>query len=117
MAEARTPRNHYTDFVTHVIRFFITCPDGFMVKSDPDMSREEARKQKVNYSNWQAVQDVWCGLEPEEQRLLTDVYRRKTMPFPEAVKVCAKVHGVSESDAWKLITRVNSMIARARGLI
>lgn len=117
MTEMRTPRNHYTDFVTHAIRFYITCPDGFMVKNAPEMDRDDVRKQRINYANWQSVQDVWCGLEAEEQRLLTDVYRRKTIPFPEAVKICAKVHGVTESDAWKLITRVNGMIARARGLI
>lgn len=109
-------RNHYDLFVAHMIRFYITCPDGFTVENNPDMTRDDQHKQQINYTNWLAVQRVWCDLDPEEQRLLTDIYRRK-MAFPEAVKLCATTHNIPEADAWKMVYRVGSLIARSRGLI
>lgn len=106
MAE-KVSRNHYSDFVAHMIRFYISCPDGIPVQGHT----------RAEVNNWIAAQAVFADLDAEEARLLTDIYRRKNLPFPEAVKLCAKVHCVKENEAWKLVTRVNARIARVRGLV
>lgn len=99
--------NHYVSYVEHMIRFYITCPDRLTIEGHTN----------AEVNNWMAVQAVWADLEPEEQRLLTDIYRRKTMVFRDAVKLCATTHNVTEGEAWKLLDRVRKRIARMRGLI
>ena len=100
-------RNHYTDFVKHSIRFYITCPDQLDV----------AGHTAAEVNNWIAVQTVFADLEPEERRFVTDVYRRNKVDFVEAVRTCCKTHEMSENDAWKLLSSVVARIARVRGLV
>ncbi len=103
----RSRRNHWTEFTNHMIKFFISSPDSINVQEHT----------KADVKNWMAVQTVWCELETEQQRLLTDIYRRKNIPFAESVKICSSTHQVSEGDAWKLISLVCVRIAKVRGLI
>lgn len=106
MAE-KTSRNYYTDYVSHMIRFYISRPDGIQVR--------EYSCAEVN--NWHAVHAVFSDLDKEEAQLLTDVYRVIAMPFSGAVSMCAYIHDMTENEVWKLIAHTNKRIAERRGLI
>jgi len=100
-------RTCYTEYVAHMIRFYIASPESIDVQGHT----------QAEVKNWMAVQAVFADMDPEDQRLLTDIFRRKSLQFPDAVRVCAIVHERKENDAWKLIAMTNTKIARMRGLI
>ena len=58
-------RCYYTDYVNHMVRFYITCPDVITT----------AGKRKADIENWMAVQAVFHALKPEEKQVLTDIYK------------------------------------------
>lgn len=98
---------HCADYVNHMVRFYISTPDGISV--------QDHTTAEVN--NWIAVQSVLCDLDQPQQQFLTDVYSRRVLRFSDAVKVCCRTHNMDERDAWKLIDLVSSRMARVRGLV
>ena len=54
-------RCYYTDYVNHMVRFFLSTPDTLKLED----------KRKPDVDNWLAVQDIWHRLPDEDKRVLT----------------------------------------------
>lgn len=97
---------YYTDYVNHMIRFYMTTPDTLSTDG----------KRGADISNWLAVQSAMRNVKEEDRVLLLDVYSRDYR-LPRAVEKYCQEKGADERDVWRVITKILSMIARQRGLI
>ena len=99
-------RCYYTDYVNHMIRFYLTTPESLQVQG----------KRKADISNWIAVQDVWRKLGAEEKEVLEKVYSLHYRTT-EAVKIYCEQTGADTYKTWVLITKTVAQIAKRRGLV
>ena len=99
-------RCYYTDYVNHMIRFFLTTPDTLHIEG----------KRKADVQNWMAVQAVWHGLSEDNKKVLTDIYSRHHW-ITEAVRLYCQDKGAEPERIWVLITKTGAAIAKRRGLI
>lgn len=99
-------RCYYTDYVNHMIRFFLSTPETLHIEG----------KKKADVQNWMAVQAVWHGLTEESRQVLTDVYSRHHW-ISEAVRLYCQDKGAEPEKIWVLITKTGAAIAKRRGLI
>lgn len=107
---ANTFRTCYTEYVEHMLRYFVKSPVY-------EVPKAKSKADNVNYMNWQSVQNVWCDLKDSEKSILAEVYGERKGDFRDAVKLAALNHGVGAGDVWKLVTRVSKQVAEMRGLI
>lgn len=98
-------RCYYTDYVNHMVRFYITCPDSVQVQG----------KRRADIENWVAVQGALRVLIPEDRERVLAVYKTH-YNLPKAVDMYCSETGADPDSIWKLITKVSSIIARRRGL-
>lgn len=99
-------RCYYTDYVNHMIRFFLSTPDKLDMKD----------KRKADLDNWLAVQAVWYKLPDESKQVLKtifDLHHRVS----EGVRMYCEQTGADEYRTWVLVTKTSAAIARRRGLI
>ena len=96
----------YTEYVNHMIRFYITCPDSLKMDG----------KKRVDVENWIAVQGVIHSLPDDEREKVMDVYRTH-YNLPKAVDMYCQKTGTDKHDLWVLLTKVASVIAKRRGLV
>lgn len=106
MKQAMKTRCFYSEYVNHMIRFFLTCPDGLITKG----------KRRADIENWIAVQGVLHGLPEDDRVRVVDVYRTH-YNLPKAVDLYCQRTGAEQKDIWPLLVRVAGLIARHRGLI
>ena len=99
-------RCYYTDYVNHMVRFYITCPDVITT----------AGKRKADIENWMAVQAVFHALKPEEKQVLTEIYNSHYR-LTEGVRIYCKEHSANERKTWIFVTKVCAAIAKRRGLV
>ena len=99
-------RCYYTDYVNHMIRFFLTTPESLHIEG----------KKKADVQNWMAVQAVWHGLSENNKKVLTEVYGRHHW-ITEAVRLYCLETGAEPDKIWVLITKTGAAIAKKRGLI
>ena len=99
-------RCYYTDYVNHMIRFYITCPE----------SLKTAGKRKSDIDNWIAVQTVFHCLSDSNRDKVTKIYKT-SYNLPKAVRMYCQETGDNEDNTWVLLTKVSAMIARRRGLV
>ena len=99
-------RCYYTEYVNHMIRFYLTTPETLRMDG----------KKHSDIENWIAVQSVFYSLKPEDQKTIKDVYLLHHK-IPEAVKLYCEQTGADRKRTWMLITRTTALIARRRGLI
>ena len=99
-------RCYYTEYVNHMVRFYITCPDS--IKTDG--------KRRCDIENWIAVQGVLHSLPEETREKVLTVYRTH-YNLPKAVEMYCRETGADEQQIWILITKVTALIARRRGLV
>ena len=99
-------RCYYTDYVNHMIRFFITCPE----------SLKTSGKRRSDVENWIAVQGVMHSLADDDRQRIMDIYRTH-YNLPKAVETYCEKTGADSVKTWTLITRVSAQIARRRGLV
>jgi hypothetical protein len=99
-------RCYYTDYVNHAIRFYLSTPETLQVEG----------KRKADMENWMAVQSVFHFLTDEQKQVLTQVYRLHHR-LPEGVRMYCEKTGTDEKKVWILVTKVNSAIAKRRGLV
>lgn len=104
-AKMRT-RWYYTDYVNHMVRFYLTCPDG--LKTDG--------KKRCDVENWVAVQAVLYRMQPEDREKLVQIYKTHYI-LPKAVETYCNETGEDANRVWAMIAKVSGMIARHRGLI
>ena len=98
-------RCYYTDYVNHMIRFYLTCPEKVQLDG----------KRRADIENWVAVQSVFHGL-PENCRNLVITIYRKNFNLPKAVEQYCSETGADPDQVWMTITKVTSVIAKRRGL-
>ena len=99
-------RCYYTDFVNHMIRFYLSTP----------VTLEMRDKRKADIENWLAVQDVWHKLNENDKLTLEMIYSLHYR-VPEGVRIYCEKTGAEPYDMWVLITKTCSAIAKRRGLV
>ena len=99
-------RRSYGEYVNHMIRFFLTSPDGLTV----------AGHTQADVANWMSVQTVWAGLTEEEQALIRQMYTCNRR-YEDTVQEYAHSRGVNPKSIWKRLTDITFQIARLRGLV
>ena len=99
-------RCYYTEYVNHMIRFYLTCPDSLMMDG----------KKRADVENWIAVQGVVHSLTEEDRDRVLAIYRTH-FNLPKAVDMYCTETGAKANEVWMLLTRVAALIARRRGLV
>ena len=99
-------RCYYTEYVNHMIRFYITCPDS--IKTDG--------KRRADIENWIAVQSVFHSLPDDDKEKVRTIYKLH-YNVPKAVDMYCEKIGADKHHTWVLLTKVVSLIARRRGLV
>ena len=99
-------RCYYTDYVNHMIRFYLSCPESIQVEG----------KRGADIANWIAVQDVWHRLSPEDKQVLEGVYS-SSHHVPDGVRTYIEKTGADPYKIWVLVTKTCSLIAKKRGLV
>lgn len=99
-------RCYYTEYVNHMVRFYITCPDGISTSA----------KRRADIENWVAVQGVLHFLPDNERQLVMDVYKTH-YNLPKAVDMYCTERQLNQDDVWIVLTKVAAKIAKARGLV
>ena len=107
MNERRTKtRWYYTDYVNHMVRFYITCPDGLRMEG----------KRKCDVENWCAVQGVFYKMPDEEREKVLRIYKTH-YNLPKAVDTYCDETGDDVDRVWALLAKTTMRIAKTRGLI
>ena len=99
-------RRSYSEYVNHMIRFFLKTPDGLTVDGHT----------QADVTNWLAVQAVWCELTADEQALIREMYTSNRR-YEDTVQEYADAHKISSKTIWKRLTDISFRIARKRGLV
>lgn len=102
-------KTYYTDYVNHMIRFYLTTPEGL------DLSVKSYSSASID--NWLAVQLVFRKINEKDVKLVQDVFGYGHY-LPKAVDRYARDKGIEDTgDVWKVLNGVNAKIARVRGLV
>ena len=99
-------RFYYTDYVNHMIRFFLTTPDTLQMEG----------KRKSDIENWLAVQDVWHKLGTDDRIIIEAIYKLHHW-VPTGVQLYCQRTGADENKIWSLVIKTCSAIAHRRGLV
>ena len=99
-------RCYYTEYVNHMIRFYITCPDS--VRTDG--------KRQSDIANWVAVQSALRSIPESDKEKVMTIYRTH-YNLPKAVEMYCEKTGADAEGIWVLLTKVASLVARRRGLV
>lgn len=99
---------YYTDYVCHMIRFYLSTPDG--------INLQKRRYTNASIANWIAVQMVFHRMEQTEAEMVKAVFECDHY-LPKAVDAYCKKTGADADEVWRVLTKVNARIARARELI
>jgi len=99
-------RCYYTDYVNHMIRFYLSCPE----------SVQTTGKRRSDIENWIAVQGVLHGLTVDNREKVVKIYGMHHN-LPKAVDMYCQGTGADYYQTWQLLTKVSALIARRRGLV
>lgn len=99
---------YYTDYVNHMIRFYLSTPNGL------DLLKRKYTAASVE--NWTAVQLVFNRMPEPDAELIRNVFGCGHY-LPKAVDDYCTKTGADTDAVWKVLTRVNAKIARVRGLM
>ena len=99
---------YYTDYVNHMIRFYLSTPNGL------DLQKRDYSSASV--SNWSAVQLVFHRMNEQDANKVREVFSCGHY-LPKAVDTYCEKTGADHDEVWKLLTKVNAKIARVRGLM
>ena len=99
-------RCYYTDYVTHMIRFYLSTPETLHMEG----------KRKADIENWIAVQDVWRKLSFDDKNILEQIYKAHHR-LAEGVRMYCENTGADNFKIWVLITKTCANIAKRRGLV
>ena len=111
MSEIKTrmkTRCYYTDYVNHMIRFYLSTPNGL------DLTKREYSTASIN--NWTSVQLVFSHMRDDEIEMFRKVYEKDHF-LPKAVDAYCAETGAVNDDVWRKLTKVTAKIARVRGLM
>lgn len=99
-------RCYYTDYVTHMVRFFLSTPDTLQMEG----------KRKADIDNWIAVQDVWHRLGADDKQVLMQIFKAHHR-LQEGVRIYCEDTGADNLKTWVLVTKTLAAIAKRRGLV
>ena len=104
-------KKFYSDYVEHMVRFFLTCPDGIQVREHT----------KVDVINWKAVQLVWSMCGDQVKRIMIE-YVKQPAPgekvlIQEKVRTIANRERLTIDAVWHKIKRFEQCVAQVRKLI
>ena len=99
---------YYTDYVNHMIRFYLSTPNGL------DLQKRQYSQASVE--NWSAVQLVFHRMGADDKSIVKDVFGCGHY-LPKAVDAYCEKTGANADDVWRVLTRINAKIARVRGLM
>ena len=99
-------RCYYTDYVNHMIRFYLSTPDQIDLKD----------KRQADVNNWLAVQEIFRRMRDDDRRVLTTVFK-KHHRVSEGVRMYCEETGADSYRTWVIITKTSQAIAKRRGLI
>ena len=99
-------RCYYTDYVVHMVRFFLSTPETLQMEG----------KRKADIENWIAVQDVWHRLGTDDKQVLQAVFKAHHR-LQEGVRIYCEETGADTLKTWVLVTKTLSAIAKRRGLV
>lgn len=99
-------RCYYTEYVNHMIRFYLTCPEALTMEG----------KRRSDVDNWVAVQTAFHMLPAVDRNRVIDIYKTH-FNLPKAVDTYCAETGADKTAMWILLTKTASRIARIRGLI
>ena len=99
-------RCYYTDYVNHMIRFYLSTPDCLVMEG----------KRKADVDNWLAVQEILRRMHDDDRRVLTTVFK-KHHRVSEGVRIYCAETGADTYKTWVIITKASQAIAKRRGLI
>lgn len=111
MSEIKTrmkTRCYYTDYVNHMIRFYLSTPNGL------DLTKREYTAASIK--NWTSVQLVFSHMRDDEIEMFQKVYEKDHF-LPKAVDAYCAETGAVNDDVWRKLTKVTAKIARVRGLM
>lgn len=100
----RTVKPYYTEYVNHILRFYVRHPSMTHFKTDAD---------KLNH---RAAKNVFRKLSDMDSIVIFDIFTRNDTLGDNVYKV-AKLRKLKQDDIYTLITRVSNLIAKERGLI
>ena len=105
-------RCYYTDYVNHMIRFYLSTPGGL------DLQKRDYSASSI--ANWSAVQMVFNRMGADDKKLVIDVFGCGHY-LPKAVDVYCDKNGIDtdegKDNVYRVMTRVFAKIARVRGLM
>lgn len=101
-------KTYYTDYVNHMIRFYLSTPEGI------DFRKRNYSQASID--NWLAVQLVMRKTDEKDTEMVREVFGCGHY-MPKAVDEYCKKTGAESDDVWKVLSKVNSKIARVRGLV
>ena len=99
-------RCYYTDYVNHMVRFYLSTPDSLQMDG----------KRKADIENWLAVQYVWHRLSLDDKNILEQIYKAH-FRLSEGVRMYCTNTAADEQKIWVLITKTSAAIAKRRGLV
>ena len=99
-------RCYYTDYVTHMLHFYLSTPETLQMEG----------KRKADIENWIAVQDVWHRLSPEDKQVLETICKSHHR-LSEGVRIYCDQTGADNYKTWVLVTKTCANIAKRRGLV
>ena len=99
-------RCYYTDYVNHMIRFYLSTPEHVQVQG----------KRKADIDNWIAVQHVWYKLPESDKQVLTTIFGLDHKVSEGVRKYCEQT-GADVRKTWILVTKTCAAIAKGRGLV
>lgn len=96
----------YTDYVNHMIKFYLSTPDSLTMTG----------RSEASVMNWIAVQAVFHTLSEKDRERVRRIYELD-YHIPKAVAAYCSETGADEQEVWKMITRICARIARQRKLV
>ena len=104
--EKMKTRCYYTDYVNHMIRFYLSTPETLQMQG----------KKKADIENWISTQEVWHKLKDDDKKVLETIYRM-TFKVSDGVRMYCEQTGADPYKTWVLVTKTCSAIAHRRGLV
>jgi len=106
MSKDRKTKYCFTEYVNHMIRFYLSTPNGLKLKD----------KSGASIANWMAVQRVLYKLPEEELEMVRKIYAAQKA-VPVSVDQYCKDTGEDPEKVWAYIVKLNYKVARYRGLV
>lgn len=97
-------KRHYSDYVTHCLRFYSRHPKPNHFKTTTD------RK------DWQAVDSAIRAFSKDEQEMLLTIYREGDTIADNIYQLSVKLR-TNQDNIWSLVEKLEKKVAKRRGLL